>query len=247
MPERLSGFRASDFEFRARFWIIGGAYWIGFAFYAAGDVNVSFFVARWLAGAGSPHIGAYTRAILVFGTALAVAAALLRSWAAAYLRSAVVHDAKMHVNQLTADGPYRYVRNPLYLGTILLAVGVGTMAGRFGFAVIAVGNAVIACRLILREEAELLASQGESYREYFSAVPRLIPALHARVPSGKARPDWLDGFAGETFIWGLALGMAAFTVTLRLAYWYAIMGAGFTVYAFQAFSRRARRRRSGLD
>ena len=99
----------------------------------------------------------------------------------------------MHSDRLTAGGPYRYVRNPLYLGTILLALGLGAMATRFGSAIMVVGVPVIVYRLILREEAGLLASQGESYREYFRAVPRLIPALRPRVPLGEARPDWVDG------------------------------------------------------
>jgi protein-S-isoprenylcysteine O-methyltransferase Ste14 len=240
MPNQLSGFRATDFEFRARFWIIGGVFWLGFALYAAGDINSSLSVARWLAGAGSPHVSTYSRMILGFGTALAAAAALIRSWAGAYLHSSVVYDAKLNSDRLTADGPYRYVRNPLYLGTVLLALGLGTMASRLGFAAVVAGIPLIVFRLILREEAGLLASQGESYREYFRAVPRLIPALHARVPVGEVRPDWVDGFTGEAFMWGIAFGMAAFTVTLRQAYWYIIAGAGFAVYAVQAVRRSAR-------
>jgi protein-S-isoprenylcysteine O-methyltransferase Ste14 len=240
MPNRLSGFRATDFEFRARFWIIGGVFWLGFALYSAGDRNFSLSVAQWLAGAGSPHVSSYSRAILGFGTALAAAAALIRTWAEAYLHSSVVHDSKLHSDRLTADGPYRYVRNPLYMGTVLLAPGLGTMASRFGFAIIVAGIPVIVYRLILREEAGLLASQGESYLEYFRAVPRLIPALHARVPVGSARPDWVDGFTGEVFMWGVAFGMVAFTLTLRLVYWITIAGAGFAVYAVQAVRRKAR-------
>jgi hypothetical protein len=178
--------------------------------------------------------------ILGFGTALAAAAALIRSWAEAYLHSSVVYDAKMHSDHLTADGPYRYVRNPLYLGTVLLALGLGTMASRLGSTIIVAGIPVIIYRLILREEAGLLASQGESYREYTKAVPRLIPALRPRVPFGEARPDWVDGFTGEAFMWGIAFGMAAFTLTLRQAYWYVIAGAGFAVYAVQAVRRSAR-------
>ena len=233
-------FRATDLEFRARFWFIGGVFWLGFALYGAGDTNSSLSVARWLAGAGSPHVAIYSRVILGLGTALAAAAALIRSWAEAYLHSSVVHDAKMHSDRLTADGPYRYVRNQLYLGTILLALGLGTMATRLGFAIIVAGIPVIVYRLILREEAGLLASQGERYREYCRAVPRLMPALHPRVPFGEERPDWVDGFTGEVFMWGLAFGMAAFTVTLRQAYWYVIAGFGFAVYAIQAVRRSAR-------
>jgi protein-S-isoprenylcysteine O-methyltransferase Ste14 len=240
MPNRAFDLRATDFEFRARFWIIGGCFWLGFTLYATRDMNFALAVARWLAGAGSAHVSTYSRAILGCGTALAATAALIRSWAGAYLHSSVVYDVKLHSDRLTADGPYRYVRNPLYLGTVLLALGLGTMACRLGFAVIVAGIPVIVYRLILREEACLLASQGESYREYLRAVPRLIPALHPRVPVGEARPDWVDGFTGEAFMWGMALGMAAFTLTLRQAYWYVIAGAGFAAYAVQAVMRRVR-------
>ena len=240
MPKRLYDFRATDFEFHARFWIIGGVFWLGFAPYAARDINSSLSVARWLAGAGSPHVSSNSRVILGLGTALATAAALIRSWAEAYLHSSVVHDAKMLSEQLKADGPYRYVRNPLYVGTVLLALGLGTMASRLGFAIIVAGIPVIVYRLILREETGLLASQGESYREYLRAVPRLMPALHPRVPFGEARPNWVDGFTGKAFMLGIAFGMAAFTVTLRQAYWYVIAGAGFAVYAVQAVRRRVR-------
>ncbi|MGA3099163.1 MAG: hypothetical protein ABSF25_22125 [Bryobacteraceae bacterium] len=138
-----------------------------------------------------------------------------------------------------AGDPYRYVHNPLYLGAVLLALGLGTMASRFGFAITVAGIPVIVYRLILREEAGLLASQGESYREYFRAVPRLIPALHPPVPVGEARPDWVDGFNGEAFMWGMAFGMTAFTLTLRLVYWSAIAGAGFAVHAVQAVRQKA--------
>lgn len=215
-------------------------FYLAFAPYYAGDTNFSLFAARWLAGAGSPHVGSYVRWILGIGTALATAGALIRSWAEAYLKSSVVHDAKMHSDRLTADGPYRYVRNPLYLGTILGGLGMVAMSSRFGFGAVVVGIPVIVYRLILREEAGLLASHGETYREYFRAVPRLIPALRARVPAGEARPDWVDGFTGEAFMWGMAFGMVAFTATLRLTYWFVIAGAGFAVYAVQAVRRRKR-------
>jgi len=51
--------------------------------------------------------------------------------AEAYLHSSVVHDSQLHSDRLVADGPYRRVRNPLYLGNILLAFGLGRWpAGR---------------------------------------------------------------------------------------------------------------------
>lgn len=76
----------------------------------------------------------------------------------------------MHVSRLVADGPYRYVRNPLYLGTILLAVGYASMASRLGALVLIVGNVLFAARLIGLEQATLVETQGESYRAYRRAL-----------------------------------------------------------------------------
>ena len=60
------------------------------------------------------------------GAALVFVAALLRTWATAYLRTEIVHDAPQHAEALVADGPYRYVRNPLYLANLPLIAGVGS-------------------------------------------------------------------------------------------------------------------------
>ena len=59
-------------------------------------------------------------------------AGLLRTWAAAYLHSDVVHDLKLHSEKLVADGPYRFMRNPLYLGSLMLTIGIGCSPAGLG-------------------------------------------------------------------------------------------------------------------
>lgn len=234
--------RATDFEFRNRFWIIMATYCLGFGSYAWDHVNVSVAVTRMiLGGLDSPLADRWIRAILAVGALIVTLTALVRSWAAAYLHSSVVHDSELHSDRLVADGPYRHLRNPLYLGNILLAVGLGLMASRTGFLILVIATVPFVYRLILREEAGLLESQGEGYRRYFEAVPRLWPSLRPRVPAGGARPNWVDGIVGETFIWSFALGMAVFDVTLRLAHFWIIMGAGFAVYFVHARLRKRRK------
>jgi protein-S-isoprenylcysteine O-methyltransferase Ste14 len=237
--------KATGFEFRCRFWIIGAIFWIGFSCYRWDHLNISVAVADWLAGLGtsldSPVVDRYARIIFGIGTLVVTLAALIRSWAEAYLHSSIVHDMDMHSDRLVADGPYRYVRNPLYLGTILLAIGFAFLASRLGFFAIAGGMIFFTYRLILREEASLLQTQGESYRKYCELVPRLLPALRPRVPAGGGHPNWRDGFIGETFMWACALAMAVFTATLRLTPYYIILAAGFAVYFLQNFVRRRRR------
>ena len=234
--------QAGDTEFRNRFWIIGTSYGLGFVLYVFDKTSVAVYLAQRILG---PFVNPDSyqsfdhaaRAIFALGTILVLLAALIRSWATAYLHSTVVHDADIHSERLLADGPYRYLRNPLYLGNILMAAGVGLLASRLGFLVIVLGNLIIVLRLIRREEAGLLASQGESYRRYYEAVPSLLPAFRPRVPAGSGQPNWRDGFFGESFVWGFVAGMAAFTVTLSLAWYGALSGLGFAIYFVQNYLR----------
>jgi hypothetical protein len=237
-------FRATDFEFRHRSLVITGIFF-AFGLYALDHTNISQTAAQALVsrqpGANSVQLLGCVRAILAVGTLVVAPAAFIRSWAGAYIHSAVVHDVALHTDRLVADGPYRHVRNPLYLGSMLLAVGLGTMASRIGFFFLLAGIISFLYRLILREEAGLLQSQGESYRKYYDAVPRLLPSLLPRVPAGGRKPNWLDGFLGETFFWSFPVGMAAFAATLRIEYFWVIMGAGFAIRFVQAFLRRRMR------
>ena len=233
-------FAASEWEFRARFWFIFGTFWAGFLLYYVDHVNVCQAVARFVyrnqpeAGARIDHLIVVLFAV---GTVLTTLAALIRTWAGSYLHSSIIHDAGLHGEQLVADGPYRRVRNPLYLGNIFLALGVGLLASRSGFFVIVLGNLLIVWRLLLREETTLLASQGEAYRRYYNTVPRLTPSLTPRVPASGAKPNWADGFSGEFMMWAAAAAMAVFTATEKIAYFWIVFGTGLAIYLLQSYLR----------
>jgi protein-S-isoprenylcysteine O-methyltransferase Ste14 len=231
---------ASEWEFRARFWFILGVFWLGFLLYSVDHQNVcaalSTFVYRHQPGS-SAQIDRLIIALFWVGTFLAGLAALIRTWAGAYLHSSIVHDAGLHGEQLVADGPYRHLRNPLYLGNMFLAVGIGVLAPRSGFFVIVIGMWIIVHRLIRREEITLLASQGEGYRRYLGAVPRLWPAPTPQVPASGAKPNWADGFTSEMMMWAAALAMAVFTITKNLGYFWAVFGAGMGIYFLQGYWR----------
>jgi len=238
-------FRATDFEFRQRFWFIMAIFCVGFWLYSVDHTNASVALARLILhhpDENSAIFGRYVRGFFALGTLIVALAAWIRSWAEAYLHSSIVHDAALHSGHLVADGPFRHLRNPLYLGTILLAIGISVLASQAGFFVIAIGMTLFTYRLILREEATLLHSQGESYRRYFDAVPRVLPSLRPRVPASGAKPYWRDGFGGEIFMWAGAAAMAVFTATLSLLYFWIVFGAGLAIYFLQAFLRTRRKR-----
>src|SRR5262249_20507474 len=133
---------------------------------------------------GSPQAIMFTRIVIGAGALLIFLAAGLRTWGAAYLRTAVVHDTAQHSEALVAEGPFRYTRNPLYLAMVLMAAGIGVLASRSGFIFLVLANWIFVYRLIFREEESLLKIQGEPYRAYCQAVPRFWPALKPRVLSG---------------------------------------------------------------
>jgi protein-S-isoprenylcysteine O-methyltransferase Ste14 len=210
--------RATEFEFRNRFWVITAVYLAGFACYRFDHVNAAVAIAEWMVGhplesARDRHL---LQALFFAGAGLALLGAMVRTWGAAYLRSEVVHDHRLHAEALVADGPYRFVRNPLYLGSLPLAVGFGLLASRVGFVVIVAGQMLIYLRLIGREEGLLLERQGESYRAYLARVPRLIPSLTPQVPSGGMKPLWVQAWLGELFMWLFACSLAVWAATLNI-------------------------------
>jgi protein-S-isoprenylcysteine O-methyltransferase Ste14 len=236
--------KATGFEFRFRALLIGLIYYVGFSAYTFDRTPLVQAVAHWALGPDSPH-GMLLERILIEGGALLVAfGAFVRTWGAAYLRASVVHDAQLHATTLVADGPYRYVRHPLYFGSIVSTVGVGFVASRLGFLIMVVLLTLLYVRLARREEAQLAEQQGEPYREFCRRVPRLWPARTPRVPATGAKPQWRQAFWGEAFMWGFALAIAVFGVTLNQYLLWSLFGAALLLFLEQQIVHNVRGRRA---
>jgi|SRR5271156_1016065 len=208
--------RATDFEFRNRVWILALIFGLPFLLYRVDAVPIGSRIADRLA-ASAPMEEIYALHI-VFGAAalLMFAALFFRIWGSAYLSREVVHDHAVHSEILHADGPYRYVRNPLYLGNVLMAWAMSLFLPMIAWPFVVVGIPLFCYRLIGREEAALAAEQGESYRAFTNAVPRLWPAIRARIPAGHSKPDWGSGLAAEAFFMSFAFGITAFAVFIDI-------------------------------
>lgn len=159
--------------------------------------------------AGWLSLTAASNLLLGLGLFFALAGAALRTWGAAYLSSAVVKDAGMHGHAVVADGPYRHLRNPLYLGTLLHTFALALLMPVSGavFAVVAI--AIEQLRLIGGEEAFLEGKLGQTYLAYKAKVPALLPALLPRLPASGARPAWRGAVLGEAYFWGVAVAFAS--------------------------------------
>lgn len=234
--------RATEFEFRYRSLLNLVHFWLAYQVYVFDHANVVVAIARELSGGSASRAHVFTRLLFSAGALLVGLGAAIRTWAAAYLRSSVVHDTELHLETLVADGPYRHVRNPLYLGSFLWTVGLGFLASRLGFVILAGGAALRILRLIGREEAELSEKQGEKFREYCRRVPRLLPALTPRVPAGGIEPRWGQAFRGEAQLWCCLIAMIAVTITLRLKIGWIALGAAVGVWFLQDVARIGRRK-----
>jgi protein-S-isoprenylcysteine O-methyltransferase Ste14 len=206
--------RATDFEFRQRWSLFGSIFFVGFILFAVDHVPVWVRLSGHLSEAAKISMPFAEHIVLGIASAIMIAAALIRVWGSAYLGREVVHDHALHSETLRADGPYRHTRNPLYFGNTLMSFAMASFAPTIGFPIIAIGIPLFCYRLIGREEAGLEAEQGEPYRAFKRAVPRMWPALRAQIPASGATPDWINGLSAEVFFLSFAAGVIASTVTL---------------------------------
>ena len=114
--------RATNFEFRYRFWLIAAVYWFAFSLYGVDHRNVvAVFVSHSDLGVSSGLVAA--------ATAHCVArAAVLRSWASALIlrQRCRARSELCTAIAFVADGPYRFIdtQSGLYVGSLLFAIGI---------------------------------------------------------------------------------------------------------------------------
>jgi len=131
--------------------------------------------ARWRAPLGYPlaalclWLAHPTLRWVLAGSAIAFLGLLVRASAAGHLRK---------WQELAVTGPYARTRNPLYFGSVLMAVGFA-LASRSWLAVaVVVAYFVIFYPMVMRREAaELRERYGEPYEAYARAVPLFWPRL----------------------------------------------------------------------
>jgi protein-S-isoprenylcysteine O-methyltransferase Ste14 len=156
-------------------------------------------------GGGALSIASAFNLLLVVGILCAFVGAALRTWGSAYLGIDVMRDQNMRADEVVADGPYRYVRNPLYLGMWFNALALALLMPVSGAIFMLVLAVAITIRTILREEAFLRTQLGDTYIAYCAKVPRLLPALRPRIASLGAKPRWPQAALAEIFMWGVAV------------------------------------------
>jgi protein-S-isoprenylcysteine O-methyltransferase Ste14 len=242
--------QSSPWEFRTRGWIGFAIYLLGFYLgysidYAMGGKGIPTYV---LLGRHWGDAGIRIAAAAAAG--FAIAGFLIRWWGSSYHQAGVVFSGRIETDSLTAAGPYRYVRNPLYLGNLLQAIGISMVGPPAATVIILVALTVLLLRLISLEEGLLRAAHGEAYERYCAAVPRLIPRLNpAPLPSSGQRPNIVSGFLTELGFVGFAVWLTylpvvnphGVTTTFVILFYIAV----FLFVASAIVNRRVGRARTG--
>jgi protein-S-isoprenylcysteine O-methyltransferase Ste14 len=117
----------------------------------------------------------------------------LRAYASGYVRKNA---------ELTTTGPYAHTRNPLYLGSMLIAFG---FAGASGSWTIAIALAILFAAIYIptiQSEETYLRAHFPGFDAYARAVPRLLPRVTAAAIPQNSLPDAADrGRFSPTLYW----------------------------------------------
>src|SRR5712692_9285902 len=142
---------------------------------------------------------------ILVGTALIVPGLVVRALASGHVQKN---------QQLTTSGPYAYTRNPLYLGSLILAAGFA-LAARSWWIAIAMAVFFLAVYMpVIRAEEAFLRERFPQFESYARDVPRLLPRLTAADSRGSFSWDLYWKHSEYNALLGSVAMMAALAAKL---------------------------------
>lgn len=137
---------------------------------------------------------------LAIGFILALIGELIRIWGVGYAGSETRTTGPVGGSKLVTAGPYAYVRNPLYVGNMLIYLGFGVMSmALFPFLqILGFIYFLVQYYLIVTLEEEYLSRTfGDEYARYYKHVPRFIPRLKRYEFAGNFKFDIKEALRSE--------------------------------------------------
>jgi len=117
-------------------------------------------------------------ASLLYGLPISILGLLLRAWATGHLEKNL---------RLAESGPYAYVRNPLYVGTLLVAAGLVIATRRWLLAALFATVFILIYLPVVELEEQHLTELFPNFRVYAQRVPQFFPSFNAKVTSQRFR------------------------------------------------------------
>jgi protein-S-isoprenylcysteine O-methyltransferase Ste14 len=155
-----------------------------------------------------------TTRIAALGVPLVVVGEVIRLWAVHHI-GAISRTRSERLGPLIDTGPFSLVRNPLYVGNILLWLGFALSARLVWLAPIVFVLLALEYHAIVRWEERLLTSRlGNPYRHYLGRVPRWLTLVRRpRAFDGAARFSWRETLYSERgTLMAIAVGYALLCV-----------------------------------
>ena len=140
---------------------------------------------------------------LLIGFAIALTGESLRLWGVSWAGSETRTTGGVGGSFLVISGPFAHVRNPLYVGNILLYFGLGIMSwALFPYLqIIAIIFFIMQYHFIVKEEeGYLIKTFGDDYKKYCDNVPRFSWRIKAYKDSSIPQPEYIlsKGLKSET-------------------------------------------------
>ncbi len=202
--------------FRYRVVIFTALYLVGFNvpwshYFTLGADSTTWIVfSSLLARTGLLKLDLATVVVTLSAIASAIVGAALRLWATAYIGAGVMNDKSLRADHIVASGPYRYLRNPLYLGNLLTCLAVSILMPPVGSIFFLAGCGLLTAALVAAEGPHLQQQLGAAYAAYRKQIPAFLPAIRPHVASSDVKPHWAQSFAAESFHVGFAVCLAIF-------------------------------------
>ncbi len=113
---------------------------------------------------------------IVLGVVFCVSGVGIAAWGRVTLvKSGTNVNPYKPTTSIVSDGPYRFTRNPLYVGLQCLLVGLSLLAGTWwGLVLLALAFLILHYGVVLQEEAYLERKFGQAYLSYKSKVRRWL-------------------------------------------------------------------------
>jgi protein-S-isoprenylcysteine O-methyltransferase Ste14 len=138
--------------------------------------------------------------LFLLGIGVASVSEAFRMYAASYLRGRQVVTSPQ-AEFLATSGPYAFIRNPLYLGNLLIGLGACiTISEWYAYLLFLASFAIVYSVAIPYEETFLSHKYGAEFESYARATPRLIPTTRPYRTSSPIRPDFHAGVLSEIHV-----------------------------------------------
>lgn len=143
-----------------------------------------------------------TTQTMLAGGVVALIGELMRFWGVAYAGSLTRVTGGVGAPEVVVSGPFAHLRNPLYVGNILMYTGIGFMSNALfpWLLVIVVIYFVFQYEQIVALEEEFLQKEfGADFGEFKKNVPRFIPRLtpYEHPAQDRQLPNWKEALRSE--------------------------------------------------